>query len=91
MTDARIFFLPRGVRMRWDGVRGRQVLLGPERALLLDEIGHAVMAEVDGESSVAVIAGRLSRKFEAPVEVIQPDVAEFLDGLLAKRLLEVRP
>lgn len=90
MNDGRIFFLPRGVRMRWDGVRGTRVLLGPERALMLDEIGHAVMAEVDGTSSVTDIAVRLSQRFEAPVEVIQPDVTEFLDGLLVKRLLEVR-
>ncbi|MDH2328804.1 pyrroloquinoline quinone biosynthesis peptide chaperone PqqD [Cereibacter sp. SYSU M97828] len=90
MTDDRVFFLPRGIRMRWDSVRQTQVLLGPERALMLDEIGHAVMAEVDGAASVAVIASRLAKKFEAPAEVILPDVAEFLDGLLAKRLLEVR-
>ena len=77
--------------MRWDGVRSTQVLLGPERALMLDEIGHAVMAEVDGAASVAIIADRLSQKFEAPVDVILPDVTEFLNGLLAKRLLEVRP
>lgn len=90
MTDERIFVLPRGVRMRWDGVRQTQVLLGPERALMLDEIGHAVMSEVDGVSSVTQIAERLSQRFEAPVEVILPDVAEFLDGLQAKRLMEVR-
>ena len=90
MTDDRVFVLPRGVRMRWDGVRQTQVLLGPERALMLDDIGHAVLAEVDGEASVQVIAHRLSQRFEAPVEVILPDVAEFLDGLQAKRLLEVR-
>lgn len=91
MTDDRIFFLPRGVRMRWDDVRKTQVLLGPERALMLDEIGHAVMAEVDGASSVSDIALRLSGRFAAPVEVILPDVIEFLDGLADKRLLEVRP
>lgn len=91
MTDGRIFFMPRGVRMRWDDVRRTQVLLGPERALMLDEIGHAVLAEVDGSASVSAIAGSLSRRFEAPVEVILPDVTEFLEGLLAKRLLEVRP
>lgn len=90
MTDDRVFVLPRGVRMRWDGVRQTQVLLGPERALMLDDIGHAVLAEVDGDASVQVIAHRLSQRFEAPVEVILPDVAEFLDGLQAKRLLEVR-
>ncbi|WP_435169399.1 pyrroloquinoline quinone biosynthesis peptide chaperone PqqD [Falsirhodobacter sp. 1013] len=90
MTDDRVFVLPRGVRMRWDGVRQTQVLLGPERALMLDDIGHAVLAEVDGEVSVQMIAHRLSHRFEAPVEVILPDVAEFLDGLQAKRLLEVR-
>ena len=90
MTPDPVFAMPRGVRMRWDDVRKTHVLLGPERALMLDDIGHAVLAEVDGISSASGIAARLSEKFEAPVDVILPDVVQFLDGLRVKRLLEVR-
>ena len=36
--------LPRGVRLHDDRVRGTKVLLGPETALMLDEIGAAIIA-----------------------------------------------
>lgn len=85
-----IFALPRGVRLKWDAVRACHVLLGPERALMLDDIGHAIMTELDGASRVSDIAARLAARFSAPVDVVQPDVADFLAGLHAKRLLEAR-
>ena len=33
--------LPRGVRVQYDSVREKWVLLAPERAVTLDQIGHA--------------------------------------------------
>ena len=47
MTPADPPFLPRGVRLHQDLVRGVPVLLGPETALMLDPVGQAVLAEVD--------------------------------------------
>ncbi|MEI4470605.1 pyrroloquinoline quinone biosynthesis peptide chaperone PqqD [Frigidibacter sp. MR17.24] len=83
--------LPRGVRWRWDPVRRTHVLLGPERALMLDEIGHAVIAEVDGLTDIDGIARRLAERYGAPEAEIRADVAEFLGGLARSRLLEMRP
>ena len=83
-----VYRLPRGVRLHRDNVRAREVLLGPERALFLDDIGFAVLNEVDGLASLDAIAGRLALRFDAPVEVIRPDVAEFLSGLRDKWLIE---
>ncbi|MEI4487071.1 pyrroloquinoline quinone biosynthesis peptide chaperone PqqD [Frigidibacter sp. MR17.14] len=91
MTAGDVPLLPRGVRWRWDAVRGTHVLLGPERALMLDEIGHAVIAEVDGTTDLAGIAARLAERYGAPEEVIREDVAEFLGSLVATRLVEIRP
>lgn len=81
--------LPRGVRLHWDRARGTWALLAPERAIRLDDIGHAILAEVDGARSVAEIAARLAARFEAPPEEVAGDVREFLGGLAARRLVDL--
>ncbi len=82
--------LLRGVRTHWDKVRGNWVLLAPERALALDAIGAAILAETDGETSFAEIVGRLARKYNAPAEQIAGDARHFLMGLIDRRMLEAR-
>ena len=80
--------LPRGVRLHWDRVRETWTLLAPERAILLDDAGHAILAEVDGARSVAEIAARLAERFAAPVDEILADTREFLAGLAERRLVD---
>lgn len=89
MTGTDRPYLPRGVRLHHDRVRNVPVLLGPETALMLDAIGQAVMAEVDGQRDIAAISTCLAERYSAPVDVIQADVIEFLDGMAARRLVEV--
>lgn len=81
--------LPRGVRLHWDRVRGAWALLAPERAIRLDEIGHAILAEVDGRRDVAGIAATLAARFGAPEDEVRGDVAEFLGGLAERRLVDL--
>jgi pyrroloquinoline quinone biosynthesis protein D len=80
--------LPRGVRLHWDRVRGTWTLLAPERAIRLDAIGHAILAEVDGARDVAAIATALAARFDAPAEEVLGDVREFLGGLAERRLVD---
>lgn len=80
--------LPRGVRLHRCEVRGADVLLGPERALLLDAVAHAILIRVDGRAGAAEIAADLAAAFGAPAERVGADVAAFLAGLAAKRLVE---
>lgn len=80
--------LPRGTRLHHDRVRDMMVLLVPERALLLDEIGTAILQEVDGRSSLAAISARLAERYGAPPEDVANDVRGFLDGLAAQRLVD---
>ena len=82
--------LPRGVRLHFDAVRGAWTLLAPERAILLDAAGEAILGEVDGERSVGEIAARLAEQFAAPVEEILGDTREFLEGLADRRLVDLR-
>jgi pyrroloquinoline quinone biosynthesis protein D len=81
--------LPPGVRLHWDRVRGTHVLLAPERALMLDEVGHAILAHVDGVTDMNQLVAGLAADFEAPVEEVGPDVAEFLEGLARERLVDL--
>jgi len=88
--DARPVLL-RGVRTHWDAVRGTWVLLAPERAMALDEIGVAILAETDGETSFGEIVERLAAKYDAPPERIATDARRFLTGLIERRMAEALP
>lgn len=80
--------LPRGVRLHWDKVRETNVLLGPERALMLDAVAYEILKRVDGAATEADISADLAKTFGAPPEQVAEDVAAFLGGLAEKRLLE---
>ncbi len=88
MKNAPVPLLPRGTRLHHDYVRDTWVLLVPERALLLDEIGTAILQEVDGRSSLAAISSRLAERYGAPEPDVASDVREFLDGLVGQRLVD---
>jgi len=90
LSDESRPLLPRGVRLHYDRVRGNWVLLAPERAVKLDQVGHAILSEVDGERSLAEIVAELVRKFQAPQEQIAKDTRGFLSALMDRRMLETR-
>ena len=90
MEPAAIPYLPRGVRLHRDRVREAWVLLAPERAIMLDEIGHAVLTEIDGARSFEQITAALAAKYDAPQDEIAGDCAGLLGALRARRFLEVR-
>lgn len=81
--------IPRGVRLHWDRVREKWVLLAPERAVALDPIGHAILTEIDGIRSFGAITADLAAKYNAPPDQIAGDAGEFIRGLMNRRILEV--
>lgn len=89
LTGDLVVTLARGVRLRDDAVRGRKVLLAPERALALDEIAVRIIGALDGERSIDLIAVDLAREFNAPREQVADDVTAFLQGLADRRMLEI--
>jgi pyrroloquinoline quinone biosynthesis protein D len=93
MTDAAdlasVPVLPRGVRLHHDGVRGVEVLLGPERTLMLDDTGYAILCALDGTRTVAAVGAHLAARYDAPQDAVTSDVATFLRGLADKRLVDL--
>lgn len=88
LADQQVPRLLRGVRVKQDQVRGIAVLLAPERALKLDAIGTAILAETDGHRSFAGIVERLAAKYNAPAEQIAVDARKFLVSLIERRMAE---
>jgi pyrroloquinoline quinone biosynthesis protein D len=82
-------FLPRGVRLRHDQVRNRQVLLAPERIFEIDDVGVEILKRCDGRAFSALVDD-LAKAFGAPAEQIRPDVESFLQGFADKRVLELQ-
>jgi len=84
-------FLPRGVRTQFDAVRNVHVLLAPERVLVLDEVGTAVLNRLNGAASLDQISEDLSVVYDAPADVIAPDVIAFVADLRNKGMVHVHP
>lgn len=83
-------YLPRGVRMTKDRVRGGTVLLAPEKAITLDSIGEAILSRVTGIASFDDIVSDLAATYDAPVDQISGDVQQFMVGLRARVFLMVK-
>jgi pyrroloquinoline quinone biosynthesis protein D len=83
-------FLPRGVRLQRDRVRGIRVLQAPERAMQLDQIGEAILTELDGLRSMNDIVNDLAARYNAPADQIAGDVRDFLTGLIERRMVFVK-
>ncbi|SNR34041.1 pyrroloquinoline quinone biosynthesis peptide chaperone PqqD [Paracoccus sediminis] len=83
-------YLPRGVRLACDRVRGIRVLQAPERAMQLDAIGDAILGELDGARSMGTIVATLADRYNAPPDQIAGDVRDFLTGLIERRMVFVR-
>ena len=88
LGDHQVPRLLRGVRTKHDAVRGRFVLLAPERVLKLDEAGAAILAEMDGERTFAQVVEALAAKYDAPAGRIAGDVRSFLESLMERRMAE---
>lgn len=85
-----IAYLPRGVRLETDKTRKMRILQAPERALMLDAIGDAILSQLDGVRTVAEISQGLADQYDAPRDQISGDVTAFLNGLIERRMVFVR-
>lgn len=79
--------LPRYVRLQFDRIRERWLLLAPERILIPDDIAVEVMQLCDGERSVSNVVTVLAEKYNAPASEIMRDVQAMLQDLADKGFL----
>jgi pyrroloquinoline quinone biosynthesis protein D len=76
-----------GVRLTFDGRRDRWMVQAPERVVVLDAIGAAVLAMVDGVADVGSIVTSLAAEYDAPEAEIEADIIALLDDLTSRGIV----
>lgn len=84
LNETSVPALPRFVKLRFDKARDAWVLNAPERVLMLDVQGHAILSRIDGVKSIGAMVDELAAAFNAPRDEIAGDVLAFLDELAGK-------
>ena len=79
--------LVRGHRLREDKVRGRWVILAPERLFEPDEIAVEVLKLIDGVRTLDAIVMTLAARYDAPREAISADVITMLAELQERQVI----
>jgi pyrroloquinoline quinone biosynthesis protein D len=79
--------LPRYARLHDDKVRGRWVLLVPERVLVPDDTAVEILQLCDGVRTIGDIIDLLAEKYVADRETIGNDVIAMLQDLADKDFL----
>lgn len=74
--------LPPWVRLHFDRVRDRWVLLAPERVMFPCATSVTILERMGAGREVAGLVDDLAVEFEAPRETISADVRSMLQGLV---------
>lgn len=73
-----------GVRLHHDRVRNRDVLLAPERVVELDETARAILARIDGITTLTAIAAALAAEYDGDPAEIESDARTLVGDLALK-------
>lgn len=76
-------------RLQTDKVTGKPVLLYPEGVLMLNPTGHAIVSLCTGEATFGEIVANLSARYKISPEEISPQIANYLNRLRERNLLEL--
>lgn len=82
-------YLPRHILLRDDKVRGRWVLLAPERVLVPEDTAVAILRLLDGKRRLQDVAQELAQIYDAPPELIVTDAIEVLQDLADRGFLRL--
>jgi pyrroloquinoline quinone biosynthesis protein D len=77
-------------RLQTDKVTGKPIVLYPEGVLMLNPTGHAIVSLCTGEVTFQEIVANLAARYKMPAEEISPQVAEYLNRLRERNLLEMQ-
>ena len=78
-------------KLRLDPKTGKYILLYPEKGLLLNPTGAAILKLCNGEHSLSAIVLALSLEFQSDADVLRAEVLTFVQGLLDRGLLQAAP
>ncbi|HEY0464467.1 MAG TPA: pyrroloquinoline quinone biosynthesis peptide chaperone PqqD [Polyangiaceae bacterium] len=78
-------------KLRLDPKSGKCILLYPEKGLLLNATGAAILRECDGEHDLSAIIAVLAAEFHGDADVLRVEVLTFVQSLLDRGLLQVAP
>lgn len=78
-------------KLRLDPKTGKHILLYPEKGLLLNATGAAILKRCSGASTLSAIILELAHEFQAEPAALEPEVLAFVRGLLDRGLLQVEP
>ncbi len=79
--------MPTHVRLQFDQLRQKWVVLAPERVLWPDDVSVDILKLCDGSLTLDAIVERLAQDYGAERSVISADVSEFLQDWADQRLL----
>ena len=77
-------------RLQTDKVTGKPIVLYPEGVLMLNPTGHAIVSLCTGEVTFGEIVAKLAARYKISPEEISPQVADYLNRLRERNLLETR-
>jgi len=78
-------------KLRLDPKTGKYILLYPEKGLLLNATGAAILKLCDGEHALSAIIAALAAEFQSDADVLRVEVLTFVQGLLDRGLLQAAP
>jgi pyrroloquinoline quinone biosynthesis protein D len=78
--------LATGVRLAFDKVRDRHILLYPEGVVTLNETAVAVLELCDGERTIGDIAAQLGSQFQENPD-LRADVEQLIGAIAARGLV----
>ena len=78
-------------KLRLDPKTGKYILLYPEKGLLLNPTGAAIVKQCTGEQTLSAIVQMLAVEFQSDPAVLQVEVLAFVQGLLDRGLVQAEP
>lgn len=81
--------LARGVRLHEDRVRGRTVLLAPERVIAPNASAIEILRRCDGTATFTAMVSDLARMHRAEPGRVAADAEALLRDLASRRLVEL--
>ena len=78
-------------KLRLDPKTGKHILLYPEKGLLLNPTGTAILQQCNGQQTLSAIVTALAAQFQTEPARLEPEVLVFVQGLLDRGLLQADP